>query len=714
MKITKFVICFIVICLLGAQAVAFAESRGEAEPDGVTFDFVDVDLAAVAKFVSEVTGKNFIFDERVRGNITIIAPSKLSVEDAYSLFTSVLKLKGFTLVPAGVDAFKIVPAAEARQSGLEVTTERPPVNESYIARLISLKYISSDDALRFIQPVVARDGFISSFGPGNLLLVVDSGLNIEKILGILEVIDRPSVSEEPEVVFLRHASAEVVAGMLNEGQGRLTAGRPGEMRPGAVADRRLNAVVLFGKKDQKDAMKRLIALLDVPSEEAQSAINVYFLENANAEELANVLVGLMQKVAQPAAGKKPGSPLEGATGFTITPDKATNSLIIVAPPAEYQSIVKVVKQLDRRRRQVYVEAMIVEASLDKLRQLGSRWRAIARSGGEPVVVGGVGVIDASAIQTILQGLSGLTTGGLGNFLTVPVTQADGTQVDLTIPGYAALFSLSEFRDVINVLSTPQILTSDNAEAEIVVGENVPFISQRERDITTTGTVLSSIERQDVGITLRITPHITEGDYVKLDIYQEISSVKETPAGIDAAEILTTVGPTTTKRATKTAVIVQDSQTVVIGGLMQERQEKTVSKVPLLGDIPILGLLFRHKTISKQKTNLLVFLTPRIVKDAEALRDITEEKKDKFARSEGQFVEGECLVKFKPGVTEEQAQALIDEKGATVIMHFPGLRLYHVKLREGLKVKRGIREFQALLEVDYAEPNYRIRLEGADL
>lgn len=684
-------------------ALIFSEAEGAKRAGKVTFNFVDVELSAVAKFVSDITGKNFIFDDRLKGKITIIAPSKLNVEDAYSLFTSVLKLKGFTVVPSGVDAYKIIPSTQARQAGMEITADRPPVNESYIARLIPLKYIASDAALKFIQPVVSRDGHISSFGPGNLLLLVDSGLNVEKVLNILGVIDQPpSLGEEPEVVFLKHSSAETIARMLNEGLGRPKKSAAGQAR--AVADKRLNAIVLFGNKGMKEAMKRLIVLLDVPAIEEQSAVNVYFLENADAEELAKVLAGLTR-------GQKPGrkgkpSPFESAT-LNITPDKATNSLVIVASPSDYQSLVQVIKQLDRRRKQVFVEAMIVEASINKLRDLGVKWRGIVRNKHkEPVVIGGFGSIDITAIQSIISGLAGLTVGGMENIEPLTITTPEGKQLNLKIPSLAALFSLDEFRGVVNVLSTPQLLTSDNTEAEIVVGENVPFISKIEREGTAgaTAALMSSIKREDVGIKLRITPQITEGDFVKLDIYQEISSVK----GDIIESIFTSVGPTTTKRSTKTSVAVKDDQTVVIGGLMQETHLKRVHKVPLLGDIPLLGWFFKFKTASKEKTNLLVFITPHIVRDAEGLTEITERKQKEFARKEKQYAEGELLVKFKPGVvTAEEAETLIAEKGASVIKAVNGV--FHIRLKKGQDVKDAVREFLELPGVQYAEPNYRIKL-----
>jgi len=681
---------------------------------GVTFNFVDVDLDSVAKFISEVTGKNFIFDERVRGKVTIIAPTKLSPDDAFNLFTSVLNLKGFSLVPSGVNAYKIVPVAEARESGVEVTVERPPVNENFIARLIPLENISSDDAVAFLKPMVSRTGYISSFGPGNLLLVVDSGLNIERVIDMLRVLDQPPISEEPEVIYLQHSSAETIAALLNQGMQKAI--KKGQVERGmAVADKRLNAVVLFGDKGMKDAMKRLIVLLDIRAEELLSTINVYFLENADAEELAKVLQGMVKAPAAAPTRARPGtppqaeavSPFESISGIMITPDKATNSLVIVASPADFASLSQIIRQLDRKRKQVFVEAMIVEASVDKLRDLGTRWRATGLHNGEPVAIGGMGTVDSSTVQSILFGLSGLTVGGLGNYMTVPVIGPDGENMDLTVPGFAALFSLNEFQGVVNILSSPQLLTSDNTEAEIIVGENVPFVSKIERGLTTGDQVpFASIERKDVGITLRLTPQISEGSNVKLDIYQEISSVRESLAGE-----VTEVGPTTTKRATKTSVVVQDGQTVVIGGLMQEREEENVTRVPFLHRIPLLGWLFKFKSTQKVKNNLLVFITPHVIKESEDMAKISALKQRDYARREQIYAEGELMVKFREGTPRDLALAILTDREASVITFFEDTNTYQVRLRKGLNVKKAVKEFSEFPEVEFSEPNYRLGIEG---
>ncbi len=635
MKLLKIVytICLIVFLISLITPLSFAETKHPEQK--ITFNFVDVEIPTVIKFISEITSKNFIFDENVKGKITIIAPTKLSVDESFALFTSVLELKGFTLVPSGTKAYKIIPASLAKQEGKVFTGEEVGVGEEYITRLLPLENIKTDEAVKFLQPLVSKNGHISAFGPGNLLLVVDSALNIDKLATILKNIDKPP--------------------------------GPGEI-PG---------------------------------------VNVYPLENADATELAKVLDGII-KNAQ-AAKKALASSQIPFSDTVITPDKATNSLIILTDPADYQNVVQVIKALDKRRRQVFVEAMIVEVSIDKLKDLGAKWRATVSHSGEPVTIAGFGSISTSTLQSIINGLTGFTMGGMGNFLEIPITtiKSDGTfsTSTVTTPGFAALFGLSDFKNVVNVLSTPQILTSDNEEAEIVVGENVPFITARETSTSATNALLTSVQRQDVGIRLKITPQITEGDYVKLNLYQEISALKEQSETLTAA-----VGPTTTKRSTKTSVVVKDLQTVIISGLMQEKEEESLDRVPVLGDMPLLGWLFKNKTTTKTKTNLLVFLTPHIVKDSAQLAQITDKKQEEFAMKEQYYVEGELLIKFKEGVTKEKALEIISQKGASVKEFLEGIGVYHILLKPEQRVEDAIKEFSSMPEVQYTEPNYKIKIQ----
>ena len=613
------ILIFLVFALL-LPTGAPAKTKIDRE---VTFNFVDVDLPIITKFVSEITHKNFILDERVKGKITIIAPTKLSAADTFNLFTAVLEMKGFTVIPSGVNAYSIIPTSEAKQKGLKFRGDKPPVNASYVARLIPLKNITAADVLKLVQPIISKDGYMSAFGPGNLLLVVDSGANIANVLSIIDVIDKPS--------------------------------------------------------------------------ETRGLINICFLENADATELSKVLETLIKSTqAQAQKQSAVGSAFESVSGISVTADKASNALVVVASPSDYQNILQIIKKLDKKRRQVFVEAMITEISIDKLLKVGTKWRASATHNGEPVFVTGVGTVDSTTISSIATGLAGLTMGGLSNYYTLPASFTGATS-DTSVPGLAVLFSFSDFKDAVNVLSTPQILTSNNKEAEINVGENVPMVSKTEKD-STTGSYLTSVERKDVGITLKITPQISEGDHIKLDIYQEISAL----VGSESESILTSIGPTYTKRSTKTSVVVKNKQTVVIGGLIQERDEVIVEKAPFFGDIPLIGWLFKYKSTQKTKTNLLVFLTPHIVTEADRLGKLTQDKVTDFTKKNKLYIEGEMIVTFKGAVTEEKIKNVLDQQDAEIIKTV-NEKTYHIKLKKDMDIEEAVNKFASLPEVEKAEP-----------
>jgi general secretion pathway protein D len=595
-----------------------------AAAKGVVLNFSDVDISTMVKFISDLTGKNFVMDDRVKGKISVFSPAKLSTEEAYNVFTSVLELKGFTIVQAG-RVLKIVPTANAKQAGMKILTEkeRGPVNEAYVARVVTVDHISSQEAVTFLQPMVSKDGYISSFGPANMLLLVDSSLNIQKILAILQLIDNDQKREGAELVFLKNAAADSVATVVKEwlgskDKGAKPAGQAAAAAGGLiVADSRLNALIIFGNNKDKEDIKKLIALIDVVPPTTSSKVNVYYLENADAVEVAKVLDGVVKgssaatSPGQPGAAAAPQqSPFEGGK-ISITPDKATNSLVIMASPTDYQSLLLVVQKLDRRSRQVFVQAMIAEVSLDRAKELGVQWGFFG--GGSTGDVSTAGVYDP---------MGTLTT--FATSLAPILSVADLTGLKLTsAANFPAILKALQSNGALNVLSTPNIMTSDNKEAEIFVGENVPFAGQ----IQTLGTGFStqSIDRKDTGITLRIKPQISEGEYIKLDIYQEISAVKDTIIVGTASQ-----DRTTTKRSAKTSVVVKDSDTMVIGGLIQDQDQETINKIPFLGDIPLVGWLFKTKSVKRTKTNLLIMLTPRIVKDARDMGEVSDQQKNRFS------------------------------------------------------------------------------------
>ncbi len=614
---------FRTLCTVILMSSLLASPVPAAGGKGVVLNFNEVDISTMVKFISDLTGKNFILDDRVKGKISVYSPSKLSIEEAYNVFTSVLELKGFTVVQSGKVA-KIVPSSAAKQSGFKLLPqgEQAPVNESYIAQVTKLEYITAQEALTFLQPMVSKDGHISAFGPGNLLLMVDSSLNIRKLHGILETIDTERTREGLEIIYLKNASAESSAATIrqwmsgSDGKSAAPATPSGGSGSGSgtttvIADQRLNALLIFGNETTKKAIRELVAKLDVAPPEASSKVNVYYLENTDATEMAKVLDGVVkgistQQTAQPAAGAPQTSPFESGK-VTITADKGSNSLVIMASPNDYANLVQVIKKLDRRSKQVFVQVLIAEVSLDKSREFGLQTGVLG--GGSPnSTLTAAGMYDPLGTLSSIGAL--LTAGGT---LTPSVT---ASPINIT-----AVLKALDKNGLLNILSTPNILTSDNKEAEINVGENVPF--QGSATQSTIGTT-TSVERKDIGINLKIKPQISEGDYIRMDINQEISAVKDSKG--QAIDLITT------KRSAKTSVVVKDKETVVIGGLIQDSEEETINKVPLLGDIPFLGWLFKSKSKTRKKTNLMIMLTPHIVKDAADLAEMTRTQRQSFGES----------------------------------------------------------------------------------
>jgi general secretion pathway protein D len=620
--------CTLLLAGLFFASPVFAAGRG------VVLNFNEVDISTMVKFISDLTGRNFVLDDRVKGKISVYSPSKLSIEEAYNVFVSVLELKGFTVVQSGKVA-KIIPISSAKQSGLTLlkSGEMPPINENYVAQVNKLENISAQEAVTFLQPMVSKDGYISAFGPGNLLLIVDSSLNIRKLQGLLRLIDTEKTREGIEIIYLKNASAESAATTIRQwltGNESKAAAPPGAAAPSSnlatvLADQRLNALLVFGSDSVKQEVRELAAKLDVQQPEANSKVNVYYLENTDATDMAKVLDGVIKGMSaaaaatsgQPGAAAAPQTSPFDSGKITITPDKASNSLVIMASPNDYNNLVQVIKKLDRRSKQVFVQVLIAEVTLNKSRDIGMQLGAVGvaqinRYFGIGAFYDPFGVISSLATSG-LASAAGSTTSTSTTSINFPVAGVPGN--------IGAVLKALDSNDLLNVLSTPNILTSDNKEAEIIVGSNVPF---QGSSTISSGLSTTSIERKDVGITLKIKPQISEGDYIRLDLSQEISAIGATiTVGNGSTDRITT------KRSAKTSIVVKDNETVVIGGLIQDQDEDVVTKVPFLGDIPGLGWLFKTKSKTKTKTNLMILLTPRIVKDNADLAAISDSQRAKF-------------------------------------------------------------------------------------
>lgn len=607
-------------------------------PSGVSLDFTDIELADLIKTISELTGRNFVYDDTVKGKVTIITPERISRDEAYKLFLTVLSVKGFTVIPSG-KVHKIIREKDAKETNLPLLANGRQTNgEQFVTRMVRLKHIDAETmANRVLTPLIPKTGNIVSYPPANTLIITDSAANIERLVKIIRRLDVPSSVDRLEIISLEFANAEEVAEIcstvLSQTGPKASQGKNGKSaQQGATSQvlpyPRTNSLLVMASEEDLQTVRQLVNRLDQKPIQDRSPINVYYLENADAEKLAETLTHIVagRKGVARRVGSQSGS-TNLSEDISITADKPTNALIINGSPENYEQVREIIAQLDIKRKQVYVETLILELSMDATKQLGASLQGAFEVGDGIVNIStnqGLGPAslsdftpedEDSTIPSLLgKAIDGILLGGLFNPITV--TGADGA--DITIPAFSALIDASKTNSDVNILSAPRLLTSDNEEAEIIVGANVPIITERLTDTGSAGLAQSvSVERQDVALTLRFTPQITEGNLVRLKVFQEITGIAQTQIGdVDS------IGPTLTKRLLRNTVLAEDGQTVVLGGLIRSDVQDIVSKVPLLGDIPGLGWLFKHTSKIESKINLLIFITPRIIKDKDDLAAVT--------------------------------------------------------------------------------------------
>lgn len=647
-------IALLVGCLLftTAQGWSADPQMGASDKGGITLDFQSVELVDLIKTISELTGINFVYDEQVKGKVTIISPKPMSVDEAYNLFRTVLNIKGFTIVPSGA-VNKIVPTRGAKEENLPIETGTE-FGEQFITRLIPLKNVDATELVNTVlRPLVPKTSHVVAYDPTNTLIISDSAANTDRLYQIVQELDvAGSDADTIEIVALKYAEAEETATVANQILGSTTTTRTARRTAKAAAAQksdgqiipyaRTNRLILVGDKDFIVKLKDFISQIDQRADQVRAGIHVYYLENAEAEILAEtlnqILTGLKagQKTVQKAATAKVVAAEETIGTVTITADKPTNALVVNATPKDYVTISEIISKLDIKRNQVYVETLILELGMDALLDLGVSLQGAVDTGSDSVSfgtsnlnTGPVGLSDlvpadsdSTTPSLLSQAVNGLILGGMFN----PITTVDSNGNEITLPALSVLINLSETDTDINVISAPRLLTSDNEEAEIVVGSNVPIITSRGSD--NAGNAVNSIERQDVALTLRFTPQVTEGDLVRLKVYQEISDVALANDNVgDPNE----VGPSIDKRLVRNTVLAEDGHTVVLGGLFQTNQQERVSKVPLLGDLPLLGFLFRSKKQTETKTSLMVFITPTIIRSSEDLEKVTQQNRRNLRR-----------------------------------------------------------------------------------
>jgi len=604
--------------LLGAAVPTFAAQT-------VTLNFKNAEIESVIGWMAEQTGKNFIVDPRVKSKVTIISGKPLNKDELYQVFLSVLQVHGFAAVPSG-DVIKIVPDINAKQSGVPVATDKDTgKGDEVITRVISLENVPAAQLVPILRPLIPQQGHMVAYPPSNVLIISDHAANIDRIAEIISRVDLPSSENDIEMIPLQHASAAEGARILTalEQQNQQNAQKQGgqlEGRATFIADERTNSILLGGGKSNRLQMRALISHLDIPLER-EGNIHVVYLRYANAKELVPVLTGIGQKVAQEEQAKKGGAAAartqsSSSQSFDIQADESTNALVITAGVEVFRSLQAVIHQLDVRRAQVLVEGIIAEISLNKAAQLGIQWGVDASPGGHgPVGFTNFGSGSGSSLGEIAVAAASGTVTSVPEGLTLGIGRFNSSNLN-----FAALIRALQGDGSTNVLSTPTLLTLDNQEAEIVVGQNVPFVTGSYSSVSNSSTVsnpFQTIQRQNVGIDLKVKPQINEGNTIKLDVEQKVDSLAASSAG--AADLITNT------RSIKTTVLVDDGEVVVLGGLIKDDLKESVQKVPGLGDLPLLGGLFRYKSTTKDKTDLMVFLHPVIMRDKGLLADVSGSK-----------------------------------------------------------------------------------------
>jgi len=583
----------------------------------VSIDFNDVDIHLFIKFISEITGKNFIVDQRVKGKVTIISPSQISVDEAYRVFASVLEVHGFTIVDAG-EVTKIVPMPDARTRDIETKfkNEFDGVNDRVITQILPLAFADAEEIKRLFTPLVSKSSVILSYPPTNTLIITDVQSNIKRLLRIIKTIDVTGIGQEVALIPLENAEATEVEAILksifaDEAKPRRKGGSEHQIR--IISDERTNTLIAVGSENETKRVKALVALLDQKLPRSKEKVHVRYLEFAKAENIAKILVDLQGGGAGGAIEKGKLPPLTG-DNIKITSDAETNSVIVYGQKDDYLAISEIIDKLDIPRAMVYIESLIMEVDAGKQLEFGTDWQAVGKTSidGKDAAFGGS-----------FQG-GDERSGNLGDFSTDGVLPLGASMGIFTEEIEIAGVTFRNLQAVINyfqedketsIISTPQLLTTDNEEAKIVVGKNVPYQTTTS---TSNNDTFNSFEYRDVGTTLIITPQISQGNMIRLNISHEISKV-------ESGELL--ARPTTLKRTIDTTVLVKNKSTIVIGGLIDNQVSVSEWKVPFLGDIPLLGWLFKSEGKSTEKTNLYIFLTPVVVKSTQEAEALYKKKAD---------------------------------------------------------------------------------------
>lgn len=637
--------------------------------DEVTLNFRDMDINALIEAVSKVTGKNFIVDPRVKARVTVISAKPMTPAELYDVFLSILQVNGFAAVPMGA-VVKIVPEINARSDAGAVN---PAVlsgdSDQMVTEVVRLRYVAAAQLLTVLRQIMPQQAALSVAPDSNALVITDRAGNIVRLKQILAKVDQPAIGDV-EIIRLKHASADSVVATLKAlfgaSGGSGGGGAPG-MPPGGApniggngnfstlptfaANERTNSILLGGDALARAKMRAVILNLDTPETQFGNT-RVFRLKFANAEDLAKVLQGVVQTNATKGGTAAAGGAAP-ATGnrenlFEVTADKSLNALVVTASPTKMQTIESVIQQLDVRRQQVLVEAIIAEVSNGLTKKIGTQFVVGGNNGTVPIGISTFNGLLSSVASAAGTAAAAGSTAGNASTLGLGLAQAlgDGGNVGIGRFGqggtdFALLVSALAGDSGNNILSTPSLLTLDNQEASIVVGQNIPIVTgsyAQTGSATSPTNPFQTISREDIGVKLKVTPTISPDGTVRLKIEQEVSSLDSSAQSA--------AGLITNKRNVTTTVQVDDGDVVVLGGLIDDSTNASEQKVPGLGDIPILGNIFRYRSASSTKRNLMIFIRPLVINDNGKLAKFSEDQYDRIRQSQQNTFDDRSLVHAK--------------------------------------------------------------------
>ena len=664
---TPFLPLLLFLFTCGLPAWLPAPAAAQQEVKEVALDFDDVDIRLFIRVISELTGRNFIIDNNVRGKVTVISPKKLTTRQAYDVFKSVLAVNGFALVESG-EVTKVVPAQNMTGYELPIHTRKVlEAEDQFITQIVPLKYLEASALQALVKPLLSRIATILVSPNNDLLIITDYKSNIKKVDKLLDEIDVDLSDMIVERLELKYSTPSTVSSQITE----VLEARYGKDRKGMqqkffklIPLERVNAMISVAPPDVAMEIRSVLSKMDRPTPEGKNLLNVYYLENADAEEMVRILTQTQQgasrsRTAEASQTPQPGEERTEAGGtvvggtFTamgeevsITADKSTNSLVIFAKPDDYNAIEEMIRKLDIPRKQVFLEALIMEVSPNEEFRFGSEWSALEDVGHPFSSEARVGVIGGSENSGALDSLLGGGDGGgiaLGSGFSLGMLGESISIGDYIFPSLGILIRAVESLDTVNVLSRPQLLTLNNETANINISENRPF--QTTETVLEGGGTSQNIDYRDVGIILEITPHINQQGKIRLEINQEVNRISGS---------VTETQPITRKRAINTTVEVFNGHIVVIGGLIESQRDFSKGQVPCLGSILLAGWGFKSISVTDNRTNLLVFISPRVIESKSEADALSIEKKKHMDDESMRFEE--TLGREQPWFNQKKAPA----------------------------------------------------------